>query len=210
MEKISKLLDKQNKIMHNAFNSVDGFIKGYDIASIRTELINFVNDHDLFCRDIITGNIKTVLMPENNNMVDLQDAYDLFKTFFCDKIKIISKKYNQTTEQYDLVYKKVSADELNTLWAQVMQNCTYSSRLEWYNNIPEWDGVDRIKSFMKDYFMCDTNPNFFLLFMTRVIGKIYDPVKNRCPFWFDFVGASKGTGKTTFFFHLLGKQPNQL
>ena len=88
MEKISKLLDKQNKIMHNAFNSVDGFIKGYDIASIRTELINFVNDHDLFCRDIITGNIKTVLMPENNNMVDLQDAYDLFKTFFCDKIKI--------------------------------------------------------------------------------------------------------------------------
>lgn len=206
MKKISKLLDKQNKIMHNAFNSVDGFIKGYDIASIRTKLINFVNDHDLFCRDIITGNIKTVLMPENNNMVDLQDAYDLFKTFFCDKIKIISKKYNQTTEQYDLVYKKVSADELNTLWAQVMQNCTYSSRLEWYNNIPEWDGVDRIKSFMKDYFMCDTNPNFFLLFMTRVIGKIHDPVKNRCPFWFDFVGASKGTGKTTFFFHLLGKR----
>lgn len=206
MGNIAQLLDKQNRIMQNAFNSVDGFIKGYDIASIRTELINFVNDHDLFCRDIITGNIKTVLMPENNNVVDLQDAYDLFKTFFCDKIKVINKKYNQTTEQYDLVYKKVTTDELNTLWAQVLQNCTYSSRLEWYKNIPEWDGVDRIKSFMKDYFLCETNPNFFLLLMTSIIGKIHDPVRNRCPYFFDFVGPSKGTGKTTLFLHMLGKR----
>lgn len=198
-------LDRQNKLMQEAFQSIDGFIKGDDIASIRTELIKFVTKHDLFCRDIITGNIKTALMAGTNGTVDLQDAYDLFKTFFCDKIKIVNKKFNQTTERWDLTYKKVTTDELNTLWAQIMQNCTYSSRLEWYKKIPEWDGVDRIKSFMKDFFQCDTNPNFFLLLMTSIIGKIHDPVKNRCPYFFDFVGASKGTGKTTLFAHMLGR-----
>lgn len=198
------LLERQNDTMKRIFDSVGGYIKGEDLASLRLQVIKLCTENKLFMRDVVTGLVKSSLAESLDKPIDLDTAKNLFTVFFSDKLKLINKK-SSDGKNWDTKVSSVSQQMVSMLWEQVFINCTYNSRKEWFENIPAWDGVERIKSFMKEYFRCDTNPNFFLLFLTSVIGKIDDPEKNYCPFFFDFVSPSKGTGKTSFFQHLLGK-----
>ena len=40
----------------------------------------------------------------------------------------------------------------------------------------------------KEYIYARTNPSFFWLYMTAIIGKIKEPSKCYVPYFFDFVG----------------------
>lgn len=198
------LLEQQNNTMKKIFDSVGGYIKGEDLASLRLQVIKVCMEHRLFLRDIITGLVKSSLSESPDKPIDLDTAKNLFTVFFSDKLKLISKK-SADGRNWETKVSPVSQQMVGMLWEQVFINCTYSSRKEYFDNIPAWDGQERIKTFMKEYFRCNSNPNFFLLLLTSIIGKIDDPEKNYCPFFFDFVSPSKGTGKTSFFQHLLGK-----
>lgn len=173
-------------------------IRGEDVAALLEEVVNLVDRHKLFERDVITGRIRSVpLSDEFEHYIEPQKAEGLFRTFFCDKL------YVYTSSGEDRRLKPLSSENQKILFNQMLECCTYNSREEVYNRIPQWDGVPRIQTFMKDYFMCDTNWHFFLLFLTYLVGKIHCPEATRVEHWFDFVGSAKGTGKTTFFKHLL-------
>lgn len=191
------LLEQQNNTMKKIFDSVGGYIKGEDLASLRLQVIKICMEHKLFLRDIITGLVKSSLSESPDKPIDLDTAKNLFTVFFSDKLKLISKK-STDGRNWETKVSPVSQQMVGMLWEQVFVNCTYSSRKEYFDNIPVWDGQERIKTFMKEYFRCNSNPNFFLLLLTSIIGKIDDPEKNYCPFFFDFVSPSKGclTGDT--------------
>lgn len=198
------LLERQNRTMKEIFDSVGGFIKGEDLASLRIQVIKLCLENKLFLRDTVTGLVKSSLSESLDKPIDLDTAKNLFTVFFSDKLKLVSKR-SDDGKNWATKVSSVPQQMVSLLWEQVFINCTYSSRKEWFDNIPEWDKKERIATFMKDYFKCKTNPNFFLLLLTSIIGKIDDPEKNYCPFFFDFVSPTKGTGKTSFFQHLLGK-----
>ena len=92
-------------------------------------------------------------------------------------------------------YRDIRPQELKLLWRNIGLYSTFNSRKEFYDNIPEWDGEERIATFMKKYFECDTNPNFFLLLMTSIVAK-FSPRNDYCPYFFDIVSKSKGIGKS--------------
>lgn len=182
------------------FSNTNGQLMGETMAELTAVLVKSIRENGWFQRDIITGLMKSSLATDPNKPISVDEAKNLFFTHFKDRIK-----YKKFISKTDAKPMKISNADLDILWSSIYQHCTYNSRKELYDSIPEWDGIERIKVFMRDFFDCKDNPNFFLLFLTSVIGKIDDPTKNYCPFFFDFVGESKGTGKTSFFFHLLGR-----
>lgn len=189
-------LQRQRKVMSEIFNG--NKVKGEDVAALLEEVIKLIEKNHLFERDVITGKIRSLsLSDEPEHFLELPQAQNLFKTFFCDKMFIVKDN------GFEKKMTPLQSENQNVIFNQMLDCCTYNSRLEVYARIPKWDGVERIKTFMKDYFMCDTNWHFFLLFLTYLIGKIHSPETCRVEHWFDFVGAAKGTGKTTFFKHLL-------
>lgn len=193
----------QNRFMQSMFQ--DKIIKGENVATLVEQVIKIVEDNQLFERDVITGRIRSLkLSNEPEHLLTYEQAHNTFNTFFCDRVFV--KDYKIVDDRMiPNGTKKVSAQLLETVWNQVLDVCTYNSRKEIFDAIPKWDGVPRIGTFMHDYFDCDTNPNFFWLFMTSIIGKMDDPAKNYVPYFFDFVGKAKGTGKSTLCEHLLGK-----
>lgn len=173
-------------------------IEGEDMGTILEEVLRITEDKHLFERDVITGRIRSEVLSESaDKILEPAQAKNLFKTFFCDKMFFIKKSDTGHS------FRRLSKDEQENVYEQILQYCTYNSRIELYNSIPVWDGVPRVKTFMKDYFKCDANWHFFLLFLTYIVGVLDDPAKTIIEHWFDFVGESKGTGKTTFFKHLL-------
>lgn len=192
----------QNSLMQKMFNG--RLLQGETVATLLEKVIDIVEANRLFERDVITGCIRSIpLATTKEGIVSTSEAEGLFKTFFCDKMFIINHRGNRAGS-YDTKTTPLSVDQQRTVFNQTLQLCTYNSRLEMFDAIPEWDGTCRIDGFMKTYFMCDTNPHFFWLFLTNVVGKMHDPEKNRVEHWFDFIGDAKGTGKSSFFQHLLG------
>lgn len=169
------------------FSNTNGQLMGETMAELTAVLVKNIRENNWFQRDIITGLMKSSLATDPNKPITVEEAKNLFFTHFKDRIK-----YKKFISRTDAKPVKISNADLDILWASVYQHCTYNSRKELYESIPEWDGIERIKTFMLEYFDCKDNPNFFLLFLTSVIGKIDDPAKNYCPFFFDFVGESKG------------------
>ena len=173
-------------------------ISGDDVAGILEKLIEIVEDNQLFERDVCTGRLRSKALGGESEFLDNAQARSLFKTFFCDKLFVARRTEDGTK------YRALPDTQQNVLFDQIVQLCTYNSRKEIYARIPEWDGTPRLQTFMKDYFYCDADWHFFLLLMTYIIGKIDNPAATRVEHWFDFVGDAKGTGKSTFFKHLLG------
>lgn len=192
----------QNEVMKNIF--AGKIIKGESVSTLLEEVIGIIEQYKLFERDTITGCIRSTPLATNNpkNIISQQEAENLFKTFFCDKLFVVNQRGNKSGD-YDLRTTPLSFDQQKTIFQQALQYCTYNSREELFNSIPQWDGVKRIDTFMRDFFMCNTNPHFFWLFLVDVVGKLHNP-ENRVEHWYDFVGSAKGTGKTSFFTHLLG------
>ena len=167
-------------------------ITAKDLAELRKKLIDIMYERRYFQCDVCTGNFK-VSCDGTSTICSPDQAFDYFMVFFGDKCFLTRGKNALRVQRTDL------RAVFNTLGEMV----TYNSRLEEYNAIPEWDGIPRIDSFMKVVFDCETNPNFFFLFLTAIMGKMKEPEKCYVPYFFDFVGK-KGVGKTHLHTMLVG------
>ena len=167
------------------------------IAELTEQLIDLCQNHNLFARDTITGLYRTVFA--RRPLIPEHQAETIFETHFCDKLAIKTNSFSTdktTGETVSTVkYRDIRPQELKLLWRNIGLYSTFNSRKEFYDNIPEWDGEPRIATFMKKYFECDTNPNFFLLLMTSIVAK-FSPRNDYCPYFFDIVSKSKGIGKS--------------
>lgn len=188
-------IEEQKPILDKIFGS-KGIITADSIYNLAATLQAHCIKNKLFMRDIITGNVASALYPKK--LINMETARNTFSLIFMDKVKIKDIKVSASGDT-NIIYKSITPAQLREIWTKVIERSCYNSRKEFYDAIPEWDGEERIKTFMKTYFLCDTNPNFFLLFMTSIIGKIVNPAKNYVPYFFDFVCKYKGIGKT----HLL-------
>lgn len=191
------------KKINASFNKKVEMVKGEDMADLLTELVDIVRKNNFFAQDIITGNIRTNLVDGTETLVSERQAKTVFSTRFPERMRIKEIKYNNAGDEI-VSWKRITDKQAEVLFLGMLQHCKYNSRKEMLDALPEWDGEERINTFMAKYYKCYTNPHFFLKFMTAIIGKMDDPEKNYVPYWFDFVGA-KGVGKTYFFERLLGR-----
>lgn len=200
MPKDIDALEKMNSINKWFKSVISTAIKGDDMADLTTELLKVVQENKLFMKDIMTGRIVSSLR-KGEYMTD-SEARNLFMTYFMDKLKLKTWK-NGADGDLVASWKPVTKFQLDTLFSMIIDLCTFNSRLEMYNSIPKWDGIDRITNFMKDYYSCDTKPEFFLLMLTGAVGKMKCPAQAYVPYFFDFIG-NKGVGKTYLFTKLFG------
>lgn len=167
------------------------------IAELTCQLIDLCKSNTLFMRDTVTGLYKSVFA--RKPLISEHQAETIFETHFWDKLSIKINSYVTDKETGDLVkgykYRDIKPQELKLLWKNIGLYSTFNSRKEFYDAIPEWDKTPRIATFMKKYFECDTNPNFFLLLMTSIVAK-FSPRNDYCPYFFDIVSKSKGIGKS--------------
>lgn len=167
------------------------------IAELTSQLVGLCQTNSLFIRDTVTGLYKTVFA--RKPLIEAYQAEIMFETHFWDKLAIKTVSFStdkETGEQLKKTrYREIKPNELKLLWRNIGLYSTFNSRKEYYDSIPEWDGVPRIATFMKKYFECDINPNFFLLFMTAIVAK-FSPRNDYCPYFFDIVSKSKGIGKS--------------
>jgi hypothetical protein len=175
------------------------------VAELSMKVLEICKTNKLFERDIITGLFRTVF--SKKPLISAERAEMLFNLHFCDRlaIKTTSYKTDKTTGETikNINYRTIKNTELKLMWQAISTYSTFNSRKEFYDNIPEWDGEERIKTFMKKYFECDTNPNFFLLLMTCLVAK-FSPRNDYCPYFFDIVAKTKGIGKSLLCRRLLG------
>ena len=175
------------------------------VAELSMKVLAICQQNHLFERDVITGLFRTVF--SKKPLIPAARAEMIFDLHFCDRlaIKTISYKTDKNTGQTikNINYRPIKTKEVELMWKAVATYSTFNSRKEFYDNIPEWDGVERIKTFMKKYFECDTNPNFFLLLMTCLVAK-FSPRNDYCPYFFDIVAKTKGIGKSLLCRRLLG------
>ena len=198
---IATMYSNGSKKIDDMLKESKGRIVGDNLVDITSKLLELSVKYNLFQRDIVTGLCKSCLSDDPKGLISPKLAKIIWLTHFKDRIRV--RIMSADGDTYKL--KPLDKQDLEILWSNIFTFSTYNSRKEMFENIPAWDGTPRIATFMKDYFKCDTNPNFFLLMLTSIVGKMDDPEKNRCDFFFDLVGHEKGTGKTSFFKHLLGK-----
>lgn len=176
------------------------------IAELTAQLTDLCSTHELFLRDEITGLFRSRFA--RRPLISEYQAQTIFETHFVDKLSIKNITYKTDKETGAAIksenYKRVSRADLDLLWRNLKIHSVFNSRKDFYEGIPAWDGEKRIETFMKKYYECDANPNFFLLLMTSIIGKIVAPEKNYCPYFFDIVCNSKGIGKSLLCRRLLG------
>lgn len=175
------------------------------VAELSAKVLDLCKENRLFERDVVTGLFRSVF--SKKPLISAERAEMIFDLHFCDRLAIRTKSWKtdkNTGETYEnLSYRTIRPQELKLMWKSVATYCTFNSRKEFYDNIPEWDGEERIGTFMKKYFNCDTNPNFFLLLMTCLVAK-FSPRNDYCPYFFDIVAKSKGIGKSLLCRRLLG------
>ena len=167
------------------------------IAELTEQLINLCQNNNLFARDTITGLYRTIFA--RRPLIPEHQAETIFETHFCDKLTIKTIGWDTDKATGETIkktkYRDIKPKELQLLWKNIGLYSTFNSRKEFFDSIPEWDGEPRIATFMKKYFNCDTNPNFFLLLMTSIVAK-FSPRNDYCPYFFDIVSKSKGIGKS--------------
>lgn len=167
------------------------------IAELTAQLVDLCKNNSLFVRDEVTGLYKSVFA--RKALIPEYQANTIFETHFWDKLAIKTVSYSTDKQTGETVknskYREIKPQELKLLWRNLGLYSTFNSRKEFYDAIPEWDGEERIATFMKKYFECDTNPNFFLLLMTSIVAK-FSPRNDYCPYFFDIVSKSKGIGKS--------------
>lgn len=173
-----------------------------DFACMRQQIIGLMKEKRYFQCDVCTGNFK-IACDETNIVCPPEKAFDFFAVYFGDKCFV-----RQVSESDDGAIKaknvRLKREELRSIFNTIGEVVTFNSRLEEYHAIPEWDGVPRIDTFMRDVFQCSANPNFFRLYLTSIVGMMADPERTYVPYFFDFVGK-KGVGKTYLHTMILGE-----
>lgn len=175
------------------------------VAELSMKVLSICQSNHLFERDVVTGLFRTVF--SKKTLISAERAEMIFNLHFCDRLAIKTTSYKTDKNTGETVkntnYRAIKNTELKLMWQAVSTYSIFNSRKEFYDNIPEWDGEERIGTFMKKYFECDTNPNFFLLLMTCLVAK-FSPRNDYCPYFFDIVAKSKGIGKSLLCRRLLG------
>lgn len=167
------------------------------IAELTAQLVDLCKTNEIFVRDTVTGLYKSIFA--RRPLIPEHQAETIFETHFCDKLAIktldykVDKDTGGMTEE--VKYRQIKPNDLKLLWRNIGLYSTFNSRKVFFDSIPEWDGEPRIATFMKKYFNCNTNPNFFLLLMTSIVAK-FSPRNDYCPYFFDIVSKSKGIGKS--------------
>lgn len=172
---------------------------GEDLPQLQDALVDYIKKNNLFGYDESTG-IYSCNIGENKGRILSQAQFvELMHLYFAKKLWYV---------QRDAFGIKNGARELSNadrtiLFKTINPFISFNSRQLIYENIPKWDGVERINSFMKDYYDCDANPNFTWLLLTAIVGKLKEPEQCYVPYFFDFVGQ-KGVGKTLLPQRLVG------
>lgn len=179
---------------------VEGLIMGKDLLELSVNMLDYIRRSGVLKYDICTGNYFTTLKLAHSPSLSQLDMWNYFRIYFKDHARYWFKDANGETK-----FKPVNDIDLRGIFDFISKHVTFNSRLKDYEAIPAWDKTPRIKTFMRDFYACDANPNFFLLFMTAIVGKMKEPDKCYVPFFFDLVGA-KGTGKSLLFRRLLGSK----
>lgn len=179
---------------------IEGNIVGKDLLDLSVNVMDYIARSNIIQYDICTGLYHTTLRLAHKDMLSQLEMWNYFRIYFKDRARYWTKNKDGETK-----LKPVSDVDLRSIFDFVSQHCQFNSRLNVYNEIPEWDGEMRIDMFLKLYFDCDAPSQFFLLLMTAIVGKLKEPDKCYCPFFFDLCG-NKGTGKTLLFRRLLGER----
>ena len=133
------------------------------VAELSMKVLEICKENRLFERDVVTGLFRSVF--SKRPLISAERAEMIFDLHFCDRLAIKTTSYKTDKETGEQIkntsYRTIRPQELKLMWKAVSTYCTFNSRKEFYDNIPEWDGQERIRTFMKKYFECDTNPNFF-------------------------------------------------
>lgn len=177
------------------------FLDRATVAEAADALVLVLKQRAFFQYDIVTGLYRVTASTESFRECTEREAQSLFNLVVAPLVRII------TNVNMDGGHKarKLTTAESTELWDAVKFSNTIDSRREEYDAIPAWDGTPRIATFMQKYFECDCMPNLFLLFITSVMAKWRSP-KVHVPYWFDFVGDAKGTGKSSLMEHLFGER----
>lgn len=206
-ELVDLTIDEQIEILEPIFERNKKLGAG-TLAMLSANMVNMSRANGFFFRDTTTGMIRTCF--SRKPLIPELEAYTIFQTHFSDRLALKVTQWKTDKNTGDTVsndrYVALRRPDFDVIWKNICGKCTFNSRKELYDAIPEWDGEPRIKTFMKDYFNCDTNPNFFLLLLTCIIGKIHNPTKAYTPYFFDVVSKSKGIGKTLLWSRLVGQK----
>lgn len=172
---------------------------GDDLPQLQEVLIKHITDNNLFAYDESTG-IYTCNIGEYKGKILSQSQFvELMHLFFAKKLWYVQRDSMGIKNGV----REVSNADRTILFKTVGPYISFNSRRLIYDNIPKWDGIERIGNFMRDFYDCDANPNFTWLLLTAIVGKLKEPEQCYVPYFFDFVG-NKGVGKTLLPQRLVG------
>lgn len=179
-----------------------GFLDKETLAEAADELAGAIKEKAIIQYDIVTGLYRVATEPDGDfNECGEREAQGFFNVVVVPLIRIIITMLTDGGHKT----RKLNTAEAKDLWDIIKRTNTIDSRREEYDDIPEWDGKPRLETFMRDYFDCDSLPVQFKLLMTCIMAKWRSPTCH-VKYFFDLVGDSRGTGKTTLFEHLLGSR----
>lgn len=164
-------------------------IAGEDYFSTMTKLVDYIVNNKVAGFDEATGTGYFRYGKDTTDSMTVKDLKNKLVLFFGDKLY-----YTQGVGENKKL-ARIPVSDRNVLFDELFVHITYNSRHEIYNNLPAWDGIPRIQTFLKEYYDCDTNPRLFWLFMTAIVGKLKDPERAYVPYFFDWIGNA-GVGKT--------------
>lgn len=167
-------------------------IVGDDYVSVSIQLCEFIKENDLFGFDEATGLGYCNIASAKGQALTQKEMREKMILYFGDKLYYTSRDKNGQVKKLS----RLPTGDRDVIFEEAKQYVKFNSRVKQYEEIPEWDGKERITNFMKDYYECDANPNFTWLLMTAIVGKLKEPDKCYVPFFFDFVGE-RGVGKST-------------
>ena len=196
-----KYYTKLQEEISKVFESDDRLLMVASVAEAADKLAVVLKQKALIQYDIVTGMFRVGM----NDKLDFTwytelDAKNFFMIVIAPLVRMITGQSPGGVRSRGL-----NKNEQEQLWCAVKQSNKINSRLEAYEKIEPWDCKPRIATFMKEYFECDCMPNLFLLFMTCVMAKWRNPSVH-VGYFFDFIGESKMTGKTSLFGHLFGEK----
>lgn len=198
IKSIHRYMDEDNEPIEE--EEIEGLILGKNLLDLAINVVDYIKRSGLMSYDICTGNYSCSLRLADKDLMSQVDMYNYFRLYFKDKVR-----YWYKNEEGKTVLKPVSELDLKNIFELVTKQCTHNSRLAVYEAIPKWDGVPRLNTFLKIYLDCNAKPEFFLLLMTGLMGKLKEPEKCYVPFFFDLCG-NKGVGKSLLFRRLMGER----
>lgn len=167
-------------------------IVGDDYVSLSLQLCEFIKENDLFGFDEATGLGYCNIASAKGQKLTQKEMRDKMILYFGDKLFYTVRDKNGVVKKL----AKLPVGDRDVIFEEAKQYVKFNSREQQYKDIPEWDGKERINTFLKDFYECDANPNLLWLLLTLLIGKLKDPEGTHAPYFFDFVGE-QGVGKTT-------------